>query len=159
MFAEQKTALILDELQTWYDGLHDEPGPKERSGVVGPSILSKLFPSLLRIAPIYSALSFRFATTQPMRSSRSIVKALSSSTSKGRLRAKIARSSSYIDCFKTEATCLRQKSSRPFMFIRRERVRLLYADKMQADKARLRAGGRRMLAICSRTLGYWKTTF
>ena len=26
MFAEQKTALILDELQTWYDGLHDEPG-------------------------------------------------------------------------------------------------------------------------------------
>lgn len=27
MFAEQKTALILDELQTWYDGLHDEPGP------------------------------------------------------------------------------------------------------------------------------------
>lgn len=28
MFAEQKTALILDELQTWYDGLHDEPGPE-----------------------------------------------------------------------------------------------------------------------------------
>jgi hypothetical protein len=27
MFGEQKTALILDELQTWYDGLHDEPGP------------------------------------------------------------------------------------------------------------------------------------
>jgi hypothetical protein len=26
MFAEQKTALILDELQTWYDGLHDDPG-------------------------------------------------------------------------------------------------------------------------------------
>jgi hypothetical protein len=26
MFAEQKTALIVDELQTWYDGLHDEPG-------------------------------------------------------------------------------------------------------------------------------------
>jgi len=26
MFAEQKTVLILDELQTWYDGLHDEPG-------------------------------------------------------------------------------------------------------------------------------------
>ena len=28
MFAEQKTALVLDELQTWYDGLHDEPGPE-----------------------------------------------------------------------------------------------------------------------------------
>lgn len=28
MFAEQKTALILDELQTWYDGLHDESGPE-----------------------------------------------------------------------------------------------------------------------------------
>ena len=28
MFAEQKTALILDELQTWYDGLHDDPGPE-----------------------------------------------------------------------------------------------------------------------------------
>jgi len=26
MFAEQKTVLILDELQTWYDGLHDEAG-------------------------------------------------------------------------------------------------------------------------------------
>ncbi len=26
MFTEQRTALILDELQTWYDGLHDEPG-------------------------------------------------------------------------------------------------------------------------------------
>lgn len=26
MFAEQKTVLILDELQTWYDGLHDEGG-------------------------------------------------------------------------------------------------------------------------------------
>ncbi|MGI8961537.1 MAG: DUF499 domain-containing protein [Bryobacteraceae bacterium] len=26
MFVEQKTALILDELQTWYDGLHDEAG-------------------------------------------------------------------------------------------------------------------------------------
>ena len=30
MFSEQKTALILDELQTWYDGLHDEPGPEGR---------------------------------------------------------------------------------------------------------------------------------
>jgi hypothetical protein len=28
MFSEQKTALILDELQTWYDGLHNEPGPE-----------------------------------------------------------------------------------------------------------------------------------
>jgi len=28
MFKEQKTALILDELQTWYDGLHNEPGPE-----------------------------------------------------------------------------------------------------------------------------------
>jgi hypothetical protein len=28
MFGEQKTALILDELQTWYDGLHNEPGPE-----------------------------------------------------------------------------------------------------------------------------------
>ena len=27
-FDEQKTALILDELQTWYDGLHNEPGPE-----------------------------------------------------------------------------------------------------------------------------------
>jgi energy-coupling factor transporter ATP-binding protein EcfA2 len=30
MFGEQKTALILDELQTWYDGLHNEPGPEGR---------------------------------------------------------------------------------------------------------------------------------
>jgi hypothetical protein len=30
MFAEQQTALILDELQTWYDGLHDEPGSEGR---------------------------------------------------------------------------------------------------------------------------------
>ena len=30
MFSEQKTALILDELQTWYDGLHNEPGPEGR---------------------------------------------------------------------------------------------------------------------------------
>ena len=28
MFTEQKTALILDEAQTWFDGLHDEPGPE-----------------------------------------------------------------------------------------------------------------------------------
>src|ERR1035438_6760322 len=28
MLAEQKTALILDELQTWYDGLNNEPGPE-----------------------------------------------------------------------------------------------------------------------------------
>jgi hypothetical protein len=26
MFAEKPTALILDEFQTWFDGLHDEPG-------------------------------------------------------------------------------------------------------------------------------------
>lgn len=26
LFAEQATALILDEFQTWFDGLHDEPG-------------------------------------------------------------------------------------------------------------------------------------
>lgn len=30
MFQEQPTALIFDELQTWYDGLRDEPGPEGR---------------------------------------------------------------------------------------------------------------------------------
>lgn len=30
LFAEQKTALILDEFQTWFDGLHDESGDEGR---------------------------------------------------------------------------------------------------------------------------------
>ncbi len=30
MFAKQRTALILDEFQTWFDGLHDEPGESGR---------------------------------------------------------------------------------------------------------------------------------
>ena len=47
---------------------------KEKSGVSGPLISSRPFPNLRRIGPIYSALSSRFATTQPMPSSRSIEK-------------------------------------------------------------------------------------
>ena len=30
MFSEQRTALVLDEMQTWFDGLHDEPGDQGR---------------------------------------------------------------------------------------------------------------------------------
>lgn len=30
MFTKQRTALILDEFQTWFDGLHDEPGQAGR---------------------------------------------------------------------------------------------------------------------------------
>ena len=47
---------------------------KEKSGDSGLLISSKPFLNLQRTGPIYSALSCRYATTQPMPSSKSIVK-------------------------------------------------------------------------------------
>jgi hypothetical protein len=69
LFNQQRTVLILDELQTWFDGLHDEPGehgPKRRHWAFNfiqiLSELSKERPDLLCLI-----VSVRDSTTEAYR--------------------------------------------------------------------------------------------
>lgn len=138
MFAEQKTALILDELQTWYDGLHDEPGAegKKRLGWAFNfiQILSELaverpdlfclivsvrdsttesFQQIHRVGPV--VIDFKGETARSDRK-RLVLHRLF----QNRGNIPLAEVEQTIDAYATE------------------RVRLLYADKTQADQERVR---------------------
>jgi hypothetical protein len=78
MFAEQKTALILDELQTWYDGLHNEPGPEGKKRLSWAFNFIQTLSELAEDRPdLFCLVVSRSAITQLTRSSRFIEKVLS----------------------------------------------------------------------------------
>ena len=137
MFGEQRTALILDEFQTWFDGLYDESGetgPKRRQWAFNfiqiLSELSKERPDLLVLI-----VSVRDNSTdafkQIHRDGPVIIDFKSESAKEDRKRLVLHRLFKNRDHFTDDEI---QQSVDPYAS---ERNRLLYADKTTADQARL----------------------
>jgi hypothetical protein len=138
MFAEQKTALILDEMQTWYDGLHDEPGPTGKKRLHWAFNFLQTLSELAEDRPDLFCLvvSVRDNTTESFK--------------------QIHRKAPVVIDFKGETArddrkrlvlhrLFQNRSNVPIAEIEQtvdayasERARLLHNDKTQADQARLR---------------------
>lgn len=135
LFAEQHTALILDEFQTWFDGLHDEPGdsgPKRRQWSFNfiqiLSELAKERPDLL-----FLIVSVRDTATdafrQIHRDGPALVDFKGESTRGDRKRLVLHRLFENRDNFAADDV------GRAVAAYAGERVRLLYADKTDDEKA------------------------
>lgn len=135
LFAEQHTALILDEFQPWFDGLHDEAGdsgPKRRQWSFNfiqiLSELAKERPDLL-----FLIVSVRDTATdafrQIHRDAPALVDFKGEATKSDRKRLVLHRLFENRDNFAAEDV------GRVVAAYAGERVRLLYADKTDDEKA------------------------
>ncbi len=138
MFNEQRTTLILDELQTWFDGLQDDPsdhGPKRRQWAFNfIQILSELAkdrPDLFSLI-----ISVRDSTTEAFRQMNRVTPILidfkGETAREDRKRLLLHRLFQNRDNF-TDAEIDGMVAT-----FATERCRLLYPDHTAADKARLR---------------------
>lgn len=138
MFNEQHAALILDELQTWFDGLHDEPGdqgPKRRQWAYNfIQILSELArdrPDLLCLVS-----SVRDNTTEAFRQIHRIgpiiIDFTGETAREERKRLVLHR------LFQNRDNFANAEIERVVDAYASERNRLLFPDQSDADKARLR---------------------
>ncbi len=137
MFNEQRAVLILDELQTWFDGLHDEPGdqgPKRRHWAYNfiqiLSELAKERPDLLCLIA-----SVRDNTTEAFRQIHRIGPTLIDFTGETareeRKRLVLHR------LFQNRDNFADAEVERVVDAYGSERNRLLFPDQTNADKARL----------------------
>lgn len=137
MFAEQKTALILDELQTWYDGLHDEPGPEGKKRLRWAFNFVQTLSELAEDRPDLFCLvvSVRDNTTdafqQIHRKGPVVIDFKGETAREDRKKLVLHR------LFQNRGTVPPAEIEQAVHAYSSERVRLLYADKTQADKARL----------------------
>lgn len=138
MFTEQKTALILDELQTWYDGLHDEPGPEGKKRLSWAfnfvQILSELAvdrPDLLCLV-----VSVRDNTTnafqQIHRKGPLVIDFKGETSREDRKRLVLHR------LFQNRENISAAEVRQTAQAYTNERIRLLHHDKTATDQARLR---------------------
>ncbi len=138
LFAEGPTALILDEFQTWFDGLHDDPGDtgaKRRQWAFNfVQILSELAkerPDLLMLI-----VSVRDATTEGYRQIHRIgpvvIDFKGETAKEDRKRLLLHR------LFENHAQFAVTAVEQVVASYAQERVRLLHADKSDAEKDRLR---------------------
>lgn len=138
MFSQQRTALILDELQTWFDGLLDDPsdhGPKRRQWAFNfLQILSELAkdrPDLLSLI-----VSVRDSTTEAFRQVHRVGPLLidfkGQTAREDRKRLLLHRLFQNRDNFGDAEI---EQAVAPYAT---ERVRLLYPDRTAAEQARLR---------------------
>jgi len=138
LFAERPTALILDEFQTWFDGLHDDPGdtgPKRRHWAFNfVQILSELAkerPDLLMLI-----VSVRDTTTEGYRQIHRIgpdvIDFKGEAAKEDRKRLLLHRLFENRVQFATPAI---EQIVAPYA---QERVRLLHDGKTDAEKDRLR---------------------
>lgn len=138
MFNEQHAALILDELQTWFDGLHDEPGnqgPKRRQWAFNfiqiLSELAKERPDLVCLVA-----SVRDNATEAFRQIHRIGPTLIDFTGETareeRKRLVLHR------LFRNRDNFADAEIERVVDAYATERNRLLFSDQTDADKARLR---------------------
>jgi len=138
LFNEQHTVLILDELQTWFDGLQDDPsdhGPKRRQWAFGfIQILSELAkdrPDLLCLV-----VSVRDNTTEAYRQVHRVEETLidfkGETAREDRKRLVLHRLFQNRDNFADAVI------ERIVDVYASERNRLLFPDKTDADKARFR---------------------
>lgn len=138
LFNEQHTTLILDELQTWFDGLQDDPndhGPKRRQWAFNfIQILSELAkdrPDLLSLV-----ISVRDSTTEAFRQVHRVgpimIDFQGETAREDRKRLVLHRLFQNRDNF-TDTEI--DRIAGPYAA---ERNRLMFADRTEADKARLR---------------------
>jgi hypothetical protein len=137
MFAEQKTALILDELQTWYDGLHDEPGPEGKKRRHWAFNFIQTLSELAEDRPDLFCLvgSVRDNTTdafqQIHRKGPIVIDFKGETAREDRKKLVLHR------LFQNRGNVPPAEIEQAVHVYSMERIRLLYADKTQADKARL----------------------
>jgi hypothetical protein len=137
MFAEQKTALILDELQTWYDGLHDEPGPEGQKRLKWAFNFIQTLSELAEDRPDLFCLvvSVRDNTTnafqQIHRKGPVVIDFKGETAREDRKKLVLHR------LFQNRANVPPAEIEQSVHAYATERVRLLHADKTQADKVRL----------------------
>ena len=137
MFAEQKTALILDELQTWYDGLHDEPGAEGKKRLRWAFNFIQTLSELAEDRPDLFCLvvSVRDNTTdsfQQIHRKGPVVIDFKGETARAdRKRLVLHR------LFQNRGNVPGAEIEQAVHVYATERIRLLHPDKMQADKARL----------------------
>jgi hypothetical protein len=140
MFAEQKTALILDELQTWYDGLHDEPGPEGKKRLRWAFNFIQTLSELAEDRPDLFCLvvSVRDNTTdafqQIHRKGPVVIDFKGETAREDRKKLVLHR------LFQNRGNVPPAEIEQSVHVYATERVRLLHADKTQADKARLQQG-------------------
>jgi len=138
LFAERPTALILDEFQTWFDGLHDDPGDtgfKRRQWAFNfVQILSELAkerPDLLMLI-----VSVRDTTTEGYRQIHRIgpiiVDFKSETAKEDRKKLLLHR------LFENRAQFSTPAIEQTVAAYAQERVRLLHHGKSEAEKDRLR---------------------
>ena len=138
MFSEQRTALIFDEMQTWFDGLHDETGDhglKRRQWAFNfiqmLSELAKERPDLLSLI-----VSVRDSTTEAYRQIHRdgpvLVDFKGETAREDRKRLVLHR------LFQNRSNISDTEIEQVVAAYADERVRLLYPDKNDSDKARLR---------------------
>jgi hypothetical protein len=137
MFAEQKTALILDELQTWYDGLHDETGPEGKKRLQWAFNFIQTLSELAEDRPDLFCLvvSVRDNTTdsfkQIHRKGPVVIDFKGETAREDRKRLVLHR------LFQNRSNVPPAEIEQAVHAYATERVRLLNADKTEADKARL----------------------
>jgi hypothetical protein len=137
MFAEQKTALILDELQTWYDGLHDEPGPEGKKRLQWAFNFIQTLSELAEDRPDLFCLvvSVRDNTTnafqQIHRKGPVVIDFKGETAREDRKRLVLHR------LFQNRGNVPAAEIEQAVHVYASERVRLLHSDKTDADKARL----------------------
>src|ERR1700728_4378177 len=137
MFAEQKTALILDELQTWYDGLHDEPGAEGKKRLRWAFNFIQTLSELAEDRPDLFCLvvSVRDNTTdsfqQIHRKGPVVIDFKGETAREDRKRLVLHR------LFQNRANVPAAEIEQAVHVYATERMRLLHADKTHADKSRL----------------------
>jgi hypothetical protein len=135
MFAEQKTALVLDELQTWYDGLHDEPGPEGKKRRQWAFNFIQTLSELAEDRPdlFCFVVSVRDNTTdafqQIHRKGPVVIDFKGETAREDRKKLVLHR------LFQNRGNVPPAEIAQAVHVFSTERIRLLYADKTQADKA------------------------
>ncbi len=138
MFAEQKTALILDEMQTWYDGLHNEPGPTGKKRLQWAFNFLQTLSELAEDRPDLFCLvvSVRDNTTEAFkqihRKSPVVIDFKGETAREDRKRLVLHR------LFQNRSNVPAAEVEQIVGAYAAERVRLLHSDKTQADQAHLR---------------------
>ncbi|MEO8497248.1 MAG: hypothetical protein ABI614_19425, partial [Planctomycetota bacterium] len=138
MFSEQKTALILDEAQTWYDGLHDEPGDEGRKRLKWAFNFVQILSELAEDRPDLFCLvvSVRNNTTdlfkQIHRKAPVVIDFKGETSRDDRKRLVLHR------LFKNRGNVTTAEIEQTVGAYAAERVRLLHSDKTPTDQSRLR---------------------
>lgn len=138
MFTEQKTSLILDEAQTWYDGLHDEPGAEGKKRLKWAFNFIQILSELAEDRPDLFCLvvSVRDNTTelfkQIHRKAPVVIDFKGETSRDDRKRLVLHR------LFQNRGNIATAEIVQTVHAYATERVRLLYSDKTPTDQTRFR---------------------